>query len=187
MRDEVFIPIDYDVDYHSLLLAVTWAILMKGGLAILAKFKIFSDGADDKLPSWVIDWRLAAGLFHRVSRDFFLTGMPSVGEEWNFTLQNAWHVGNLRGVQPAFRSHLKPHPPPLAHQHFCNENSGKTVSFTKLRLHGVVDTRFRIEGNYVLFKRSICDRVKSHILKVDLSTDIKWHLDCDVQTTDVVV
>jgi len=40
---------------------------MMGGLAVIAKFKAFiadNDDADEHLlPSWVIDWRLAARLF----------------------------------------------------------------------------------------------------------------------------
>jgi hypothetical protein len=42
-----FIPIDYSADLASILCCYTWAMLMKGGLAVLAKFKAFSDDDDD--------------------------------------------------------------------------------------------------------------------------------------------
>jgi hypothetical protein len=69
-QHEVFIPIDYSANLTSILCAVTWAALMKGGIAIIAKFKAFTTQDDDNacehpLPSWVIDWRLAARLFRR--------------------------------------------------------------------------------------------------------------------------
>ncbi|KAI8947081.1 heterokaryon incompatibility protein-domain-containing protein [Xylaria longipes] len=69
-HEETFIPIDYSLDLSSLLSIVTWALLMEGGLGILARFKAFADEPDDTvekaLPSWVIDWRLASRLFTRI-------------------------------------------------------------------------------------------------------------------------
>jgi hypothetical protein len=66
-----FVPIDYSADYVSVLTAVTWNLLMKGGLALLARFKVLStvenDASDSehKVPSWVIDWRLTATCLRR--------------------------------------------------------------------------------------------------------------------------
>jgi len=69
-QHEVFIPIDYSADLASILSVVTWVFLMKAGLGIIAKFKAFviehtgsQSTYGQSLPSWVIDWRLAASLF----------------------------------------------------------------------------------------------------------------------------
>ncbi|KAJ4289863.1 hypothetical protein N0V90_011196 [Kalmusia sp. IMI 367209] len=67
---DIYIPIDYSADMRSILCAVTWAMLMKAGLRIIAKFKVsiqhdkpspFVEGR--QLPSWVIDWRLVGHNF----------------------------------------------------------------------------------------------------------------------------
>lgn len=61
-QNGVFIPIDCSVcsaDLISILSTVTWATLMKCGLAVLAKFKAFpadDDGTcEQRLPSQVTD------------------------------------------------------------------------------------------------------------------------------------
>jgi hypothetical protein len=56
--DEIFIPIDYDTEIFTVLSTVTCVLLMKGGLAMIAKFQFFPEGNDSnkaQLPSWVID------------------------------------------------------------------------------------------------------------------------------------
>ncbi|PQE04520.1 Heterokaryon incompatibility 6 OR allele protein [Rutstroemia sp. NJR-2017a BVV2] len=209
MRDsEIFIPIDYSIDYQSLLLAVTWAILMKGGLAILAKFKVFSssDPEDEhESPSWIIDWRLAARLFTRrqvnpfPGRYIYIDFKPVQGEEWVFKLQNAWHNGKLVGPPPMIRHKLMPYPPSRAHEQFCKENNGLgTTSFTQLVLHGFIDTRFRIsiEDNEVFFKELLVhpselvgptsNGFDRHGGPIE-ATEGCWRLDCDIESTDIVV
>ena len=67
-QSEVFIPIDYSADLTSIMCAVTWTLLMRDDLRVLAEYKVFS--ADDdgtcaqSIPSWVIDWRLSAQFFN---------------------------------------------------------------------------------------------------------------------------
>jgi hypothetical protein len=210
MRDsETFIPIDYSVDYQSLLLAVTWATLMKGGLAILAKFKVFSstdpeDGHES--PSWIIDWRLAAQLFTRrqvnpfmppslPERYIMIDRLPVQGDEWIFKLQNAWHNGKLVGSSPMVRHKLMPYPPSQAHEQFCKENNGLgTTSFTQLVLRGFIDTRFHIsiEKNEVFFKELLVHPSElvgptSRSCRIMSPTEGRWRLECDVESTDIVV
>jgi hypothetical protein len=93
-QHEVFIPIDYSANLTSILSAVTWAALMKGGLAVLTKFKAFTPQDDDNayehpLPSWVIDWRLAARLFRRRENN---QGRYE-RDEPGIKLKNTWILG----------------------------------------------------------------------------------------------
>ena len=166
-QHEVFIPIDYSANLTSILCAVTWAALMKGGLAVIAKFKAFTTQDDDNacehpLPSWVIDWRLAARLFRRRANIW------SMGS--GLTLENAWakllrdgHLG------------LVPGPPPASQEQFCQDNRDSTVPYTKLILRGVVYPALRAEGN------CIWDNGRG------LKNKVVWQLECDVYPTDLVV
>jgi len=165
-QHEVFIPIDYSANLTSILCAVTWAALMKGGIAIIAKFKAFTTQDDDNacehpLPSWVIDWRLAARLFRRNASIF---GMSSRA------LENTWaklgrdgHLG------------LVPGHPPGSQEQFCQDNGNSTVPYTKLILRGMVAPRFRVEGKSIWEKRRW------------LTDKAVWQLECDVYPTDIVV
>lgn len=148
---EVFIPIDYDADLTMILCAVTWVVLMKGGLRALARFKVFDmdhHGAFwGSLPSWVIDWRLSARLF-----------------------QDRLYVDDSISVE----RRLMKHDP---HLQFCEDNKdrGAKNPCNKLILRGTPDSRFYIKGNSVWEKRL------SH------PDSVAWHLQTDVQTTDLIV
>ena len=89
---ELFIPIDYSANLISLLCAVTWNILMKCGLTVLAKFQSLTRDDDETpeqtLPSWVIDWRLAGRLFSRKGSQRVLD--DEVGSVKK--TENAWEI-----------------------------------------------------------------------------------------------
>lgn len=90
-QQEVFVPIDYSASLSQVLCTVTWAILMKGGLQFLTKFKVFSgenDSSSPSLPSWVIDWKLAADILRQ--KEFVSMDTKSV--EHKITLGNPWDI-----------------------------------------------------------------------------------------------
>lgn len=66
--NDTVIPVDYSLDLGILFSIVTWAVLMQGGLGLVAKFKLVTESsweaisACDRLPSWAMDWRLTARL-----------------------------------------------------------------------------------------------------------------------------
>lgn len=176
-QQEVFIPIDYSADLTAILSTVTWAALMKGGLALLAKFKAFTpdhDGTcEQPLPSWVIDWRLSARLFSWTSsrpKDSLITR-----EDTDMKLENAW-ARHIYSTSPANGlGRFIPRPPPDSHRQFCDDNKDRTVPPTKLILRGTPDPRFYAKGKCVWEKRQL------------LKDKAVWHLEFDVYTTDLIV
>ncbi|TVY18242.1 Heterokaryon incompatibility protein 6, OR allele [Lachnellula arida] len=133
-QHEVFIPIDYSANLTSILCAVTWAALMKGGLAVLAKFKAFTSDDDNNacehpLPSWVIDWRLAGRLF-KSSKHYRNDSMLDL----NVKIEEAWDS-------------------PEDQEQFCQDNRNGIVPYTKLILRGRVIPILRAEGKCIWEKR----------------------------------
>jgi hypothetical protein len=123
---KIFLPIDYSAHLTSILVAVTWAALMRGGLGVLARFKTFSNetqnGCEGSLPSWVVDWRLAAELY---TPKFDL-------EELN--LRNVWQHP---GWEPDCQSD------------FIRDNSGRMVSHEKLVVRGTIQHNFYGKGRNI--------------------------------------
>jgi hypothetical protein len=173
---ETFIPIDYSADLTYVYTAVTWALIMNGGLGILAKFKVFAAETDatgdQSLPSWVIDWRLAARAFsHEKSR-------PS-RFQLNGGLENAWTRTNVIRNSKATYTEFRPGTPPTEHLEFRCDNCRLEVPCTKLILRGIVDPRFYAEGNFIWARH----REKWHLDK----DEVIWQLDFEVFPIDIVV
>lgn len=166
-RHETVIPIDYSADWTSLLCAVTWVMLMKGGLAVLAKFKTFAldDNAisDETLPSWMIDWRVAGRLFRRCV----------LLEDECKTLDNLRKIDNAWDI--SFPQGLIPWPPPVEHMQFCKDNRENTGPCTQIILRGIIDLRFFANGRSVWEKKRL------------FKDKAVWHLEVDVYPTDLVV
>ncbi|ORY11895.1 hypothetical protein BCR34DRAFT_312208 [Clohesyomyces aquaticus] len=109
-KQEVSILIDYSASLTSILCALTWLLLMKGGLGLLTRFKAFAsddDGTSEQpLPSWVIDWRLSAKYLRLGMRDITYSGHTTAHR-----IDEAWHV--FLNTEPGSR--LVPSPPPIEH------------------------------------------------------------------------
>lgn len=189
-QKKFFIPIDYLADIPSVLAVMTWFLLMKGGIILLAKFKVFPEGKDD-LPSWVIDWPLAARLFIQMEYldhpDYYLPD----------NLNTAWSSLRIEGTEPlpGRRSppdpeipdlryqqdnspppgrRLLPNPPPDAHLQFQRDNMSSGLFYKKLILRGIVDDGFYAKDRFVWQKRRAKDK------------EI-WKLEFEVYPTDLVV
>ncbi|KAF2121681.1 heterokaryon incompatibility protein-domain-containing protein [Lophiotrema nucula] len=171
---EVFIPIDYSADLVSILCAVTWATLMKGGLYVLAKFKVLT--TDDQsqeplLPSWVIDWRLAARWFSKAPSSYLFEADRKM-QDADIRLDNAWAAlveRHLLGCKP------KPYKPPPEHTEFCRDNRDGAGCYTELILRGVINPEFYAKKKCVWHKRKW------------MSDQEAWKLPFEVHATDVVV
>lgn len=159
-QHEVFIPIDYSANQTSILCAVTWAALMKCGLAVLAKFKAFPSDDDNNacghpLPSWVIDWRLAGRLFRRSE---YNSNYPydRMRDDFDVDIEKAWDS-------------------PGDQEQFCKDNRNGIVPYTKLILRGRVIPILRAEDKCIWEE------------KESLTGKALWQLECDVYPTDLVV
>lgn len=157
---ELFIPIDYTASLKQILCAVSWVALMKGGLALLAKFKVFrvDAGDDPDLPSWVIDWFAASQCFARREND----------ETEPIKLGNAFSVRNKSGRVRRLMF------PPKAHEQFCADNISGGHPYTKLVVRGVV-----VEKNYFVQGRNPRSRSR-RVMEL-------WDLDIEVLPADLVV
>jgi hypothetical protein len=160
-QGEIFIPIDYTADLKSLLCIVTWVILMRGGLSMLAKFKVFGSkgaGICDDLPSWVIDWQLSARCFRRYSRSLLAINLESI---WH----NPTTVGGLRL-------------PDLQYQRdFCVDNRDHSIHHTRIFVQGFVDTRYFADRRHVWSTGGLFGNRKVWALEVDLlPTDLVVYL-----------
>ncbi|KAF4634357.1 hypothetical protein G7Y89_g3757 [Cudoniella acicularis] len=158
----------------------TEALLYTGGLAMLAKFKAFApddDGTyEQALPSWVIDWRLAARVFSKES-------LSAEQENTAIKNENAWAIPIGAGpidmprgkVHESVKTELIPGAPPAWQNQFCHDNKDSKVPYTKLIVRGIVDPRFYVSGKCVWEKRQL------------LKDKAFWSLELDVYQTDLVV
>jgi hypothetical protein len=171
-QSEVCIPIDYTADWNAILCAVTWAAVMKGGIALIAKFKAFDKHTTDStLPSWAIDSQVTAKLTRRCSshgRD---------GEGLTTKLDNPWDMRILdphkdsKNRGQSVRIHI-----PAAHQHFVEDNKKGTYHFTKLILRGAIDSQFHIDDNKIVWERRSLLKDKR-----------LWHLSFETNSHDILV
>ena len=156
---DVFIPVDYEADVRSILCAVTWAMLMKGGLRILAKFKFCPNEngpahAEDeyRLPSWAIDWRMTGQ--HMRYRE------KGGGDNKNhvpIAINNSWEerhfekayvgAGEFHG---SWENRYKS--PPKAHDLFCTMNSRPNDPCDRLFIYGIQWPDFSIGERSVTIK-----------------------------------
>jgi hypothetical protein len=180
-QHEVFVPIDYSAAMTSILCAVTWALLMKGGLTVIAKFKAFrmNDNTthEKSLPSWAIDWRLAGDLFHisktAIESSNALANLRKIDNAWD---RSVFYTtgGNLSLSYQQPQRLISWHPPP-EHVAFCEENRTNLYHHTQILLRGTIDLRFYAKGRSVWEKRKV------------LKDRAIWHVGVDVFPTDVVV
>lgn len=165
-KQEIVIPIDYSADTTSILCAVTWTLVMIRGLSIITTFKAF-DTSDDgssgpNLPSWVIDWRLAAKVFEL---SLINPVLQSVGTRY---------VWNTRQVLDEFRMSRRSESMSNAYSRLMT-NICVGLDPTKLILYGTVVTRYYAKDQCVWERRRIWkDR-------------LAWCLKVDVYPTDLIV
>lgn len=150
---DAFLPIDYSADMTSLLCAVSWTMLMKGGLTVLAKFKAFhlkTETCQPTLPSWVIDWWLAGALFRKKI-------LLPVGD----------HKIGAAGSEISETERDD-------HHQFCKDNS-QLLPLTQINVRGVVDPRFyaKEKGVWSMEKKNTMNDKAIWNLEVDVfSTDL---------------
>jgi hypothetical protein len=153
-RDELVIPIDYDAAPSDILTTVTWLALMQGGLAVLAKFKVFNsnDGGADVaqlLPSWVIDWRISARVIRLRELDML---DPFIREL--ITIDNPWAVryGKKRDLlDPGglFEIFVQQLPAPPGYETFRRDNQGGALSFRMLVVRGIILSQYYVHDHAV--------------------------------------
>lgn len=174
---ETFVPIDYEADIVSILCATTWAMIMKGGLAVIAKFKAFrsNEKSDSplQLPSWVIDWRLAAESWERVYHKQYMSELERI------CLHNAWYARKFTDCKrpdnwKRHSSVLYPTHSPEAQHQLCDDNRHEGVSPKNLLVRGFIDRRYYGKDKSVWEKRLFKDR--KH-----------WDLSCEISPNDIVV
>ncbi|KAH7405636.1 heterokaryon incompatibility protein-domain-containing protein [Phaeosphaeria sp. MPI-PUGE-AT-0046c] len=176
---ELCIPIDYSADLNDILTTVTWLAIMKGGLSVIAKFKSFpSRGRDistSHLPSWVIDWRVAAGLFRRklLVRDSSFAEKLKDPDRFPVTIENPWDIRSkaVRGGVTRPRSGQPPH----QHAQVVADNSTTTHSFRKLVVRGYKATLYYATNNHVYLKEA------------DLEDRVCWQIPQGTGRSDIVV
>ncbi|KAF2657565.1 hypothetical protein K491DRAFT_714408 [Lophiostoma macrostomum CBS 122681] len=167
-HDDVFIPIDYSTDVDSIKIAVSWAVIMEIGLVVLAKFKAVElQVSDDSLPSWVIDWRLAAELF---------TELPF--KEFRRTLSNVWHVfyprnPALRGSRDRLQATDTSSLSHYGHRQL-RLNMNSKVAFGELIVRGETEEQFYIKNNSVWHRKT-------------LGHKLAWRLNFEASSEDLVV
>jgi hypothetical protein len=170
-QSDVYIPIDYTAEWSAILCAVTWAAVMKGGLALIAKFKVFDkDASDSALPSWAIDWRVTSRLTRRCSPQ-------DTGEGLTINLDNPWDMLMYNPHKgPRNLGRLIQLPTPAAHERFVVDNKKGTHHFTKLILRGAIDSGFYIDDDDNVWERRSLLKDKR-----------LWHLPFKADSQDIFV
>lgn len=165
---DLYIPIDYSADLVEILATVTWVAVLKAGLSIIAKFKSCSSGdphsSTQLLPSWVIDWRVAAELFRRKSHTAELGSSV-----YDIKVNNAW---NLRTKDS---SRLVPGNAPPQHEQFVADNTKATQSVRTLVVRGYKTTQYFTSNNHVYHRMD------------GLEDKMCWDIPQGTENTDVVV
>lgn len=146
---EAFIPIDYAADQIHLLTAVSWVVLMTEGFASLSPIipQTRNDSTSKQLPSWVVDWQLAAA--HLLLQDT--------------SPQRAYLTQN-RMAESAV---------PFTHKRFCYDNRTMTLPYNKVIVRGIIDSHYFVENSYVCRKRALQRNKRLWRLKDDIfPTDV---------------
>lgn len=195
---DLHIPIDYSADLADILTTVSWLAVMKCGISIIAKFKSSTrrEGyhASSHLPSWVIDWRVAAGAFQSVKpvRDPRFSDIRDT-KMFAITVDNPWDTWEKvpESNTKAICRIRKPGQTPTHHLQFMEDNLATDASFRKLLVAGVTHTTkssFRkliVRGvmatQYYAHNNHVWEKEKSGN---DMSC---WHVPVGTGTTDIVV
>jgi hypothetical protein len=156
-RSSLFIPVDYSCTWDAVTSAVTWVTLMTEGLALIAKFKILDAKEENPtLPSWAIDWRITARCFRRQRAEKNKRlGHGLVSSHGSLEIPST----TTSSLKTSIREY----------------NTGHTISWKKIILHGIVDTRFYVSNDYVWERRR------------HLKDKRRWQLSCDTNGDDIVV
>jgi hypothetical protein len=156
-RSSLFIPVDYSSSWDAVTSAVTWVTLMTEGLALIAKFKMLDAKEENStLPSWAIDWRITARCFRRRRAE------KNKGLGHRLVSSR----GSLE-IPSTSTSSLK--------TSIWEYNTRHTISWKKIILHGIVDTRFYVSDDHVWERRR------------HLKDKRRWQLSCDTDSNDIVV
>jgi hypothetical protein len=156
-RSSLFIPVDYSTTWDAVTSAVTWVTLMTEGLALIAKFKILDAKEENStLPSWAIDWRITARCFRRRrAENKTVFGHRSVLSRGSLKIPST----STSSLKTSVREH----------------NTRHTMSWKKIILHGIVDTRFYVSNDHIWERRR------------HLKDKRRWQLSCDTNGDDIVV
>ncbi|CAN9288346.1 unnamed protein product [Alternaria alternata] len=156
-RSSLFIPVDYSTTWDAVTSAVTWVTLMTEGLALIAKFKILDAKEENStLPSWAIDWHITARCFRgQRAEKKTIFGHRSVSTRGSLETPST----SISSLTTSIRE----------------QNTRRTMSWRKIILHGIVDTRFYVSNDYIWERRR------------HLKDKRRWQLSCDTNGDDIVV
>jgi len=136
-ESDAFIPIDYSADLISILSTATWVMLMTEYsiplMYVLTQCTSSAGPSRDSLPSWVVDWQVAARTLQRSS----------------------YYAAKIRLWSYIGSAALPPHPAltpgklTALHEQFYEDNKASTLPCTKLVLRDIIDVRYYVEGNRV--------------------------------------
>lgn len=165
---------------------MTWAVLMEGGLGLVAKFKLVTESsweampACDRLPSWAVDWRLTARLFCEKpsSPDTQRSYTQMRAELDEPELKAAWFAYQIPDFEyfPRFERVWLAHPPG-AHDQFRRDNCQDSgLSPKRLVIRGYDNNRFYCAGRKIMVNRGMLR-----------SDELAWQLDIDSRAGDCIV
>lgn len=181
---ENYVPIDYGIDLISLNCVLSRILLNKLGLGLLAKFKIVEQEDEskvehDRLPSWVIDWRLTSK-WVRLDPNPRYNVIRKLNNAWDIQSMDCPDAQQTKNVAHVGRPKLFQWPRPPDHIRFCDDNtSGNGFDIRTLLIDGricskaILDTKRRtVRIQYAREKRF---------------QQISWRLPVDLRDDDVVV
>jgi hypothetical protein len=175
----ICIPIDYSADVDDVLIAVSWSLLMMGGLRVRSKFQVQSTRSGQSRPSWVIDWRNAAAAFRRYDAKKPRTlqyRTQTELDEFGIRIGNAWDRSIVTVKHGLVVSTERiPCSHPVEHTHLQHDNAHGAESFHKLVPRGMQVTRFYVQDDFVWAGRGA-----SHARQC-------WHIQSGTEPTDIVV
>lgn len=183
---DLHIPIDYAADLADILTTVTWLAVMKCGISIIAKYKSAFQRkdleSDSHLPSWVIDWQLAARSFIHVGHPKRYPKYTNLNmiDSTHFPLNvenswDTWRISYLKERLTLFRQLRVAGQAPKKHQQLMEDNLTATTSFRKLVVRGLKATQYYAYNDYVLVKGKLGKDKKC------------WHVASGTRVTDIVV
>lgn len=181
--DRTLIPVDYTLSLATLLSVTTWALLMEGGLGVLAKFKLVvsEDNPPGRLesavPSWAVDWRLSAPLF--VEATGKLAANTSYDRLWQGLgldpLKGAW-IGYSREHAGGDVTRLWLKEPPEAHRQFCADNRTADLAAEHLLVRGHEVPDVYCSGQSVMMKQEGI-----------WGDSVAWKLKIETKADDIII